>query len=206
MPASPSCWAMTSSNRSARSSSASTCRPTCRPIARCDSCHCEAQGDKAIQLPSVMLLDASRSLSSGARSRDPLARNGVSGYFVRTRTSRLRQRGLQILDQIVAVFEAGRESDETLADPEFGARLRRQPLVGGSGRMGDEALGVAEIVRNPRDLQRVETTERHRLTAFDLEADQRRSGAHLLLHQGGLWVIGAAGIDQPREFRMMLQR
>src|SRR6202790_53579 len=205
MPASPSCWAMTSSNRSARSSSASTCRPTCRPIARCDSCHCAAQSDEAIQLPSGMLLDCF-ALSSGARSRDPLARNDVSGYVVRTRTSRLRQRGSQILDQIVAVFEAGRESDETLADPEFGSRLRRQPLVGGGGWMGDEALGVAEIVRNPRDLQRVETTERRRLAALDLEADQRRSRAHLLLHQGGLRMIRSPGVNQPRDFWMPRQR
>src|SRR3981081_4204306 len=35
MPASPSCLATTSSNRSARSSLGSTCRPTCRLIGRC---------------------------------------------------------------------------------------------------------------------------------------------------------------------------
>src|SRR5712671_7840712 len=35
MPASPSCLATTSSNRSARSSLASTCHPTCRLIGRC---------------------------------------------------------------------------------------------------------------------------------------------------------------------------
>ena len=67
---------------------------------------------------------------------------------------------LQILDQIVAVLEAGREPDKALADAEFGARLRRQPLMRRGRRMGDEALGVAEIVRDPRQLQRVETTER----------------------------------------------
>src|ERR1700682_4752500 len=111
---------------------------------------------------------------------------------IRPLISRRLQRGLQILDQIVAVLEAGGEPDKTLADAEFGAAFRRQPLMGGGRRMGDKALGVAEIVRNPRQLQRVETTERRRLAALDLEADQRRSRAHLLLHQGGLWVIGAA--------------
>jgi hypothetical protein len=74
------------------------------------------------------------------------ARNDVSGYFEHARTSRRLQRSLQILDQIVAMFEPGRESDKTLADPEFGSSLRRQPLMGGGRRMGDEAFGVAEIV------------------------------------------------------------
>src|ERR1700726_172313 len=117
-------------------------------------------------------------------------------------TSRPLQRLLQILDQIVAMFEAGGEPDKSFADAEFGARIRRQPLVRGGGRMGDEALGVAEIVGNPRDFERIETPERTRLAALDLESDQRRSGAHLLFHQCGLRMIGAAGIDQPRDFRM----
>ena len=76
--------------------------------------------------------------------------------------SRLLQRRLQILDQIVAVFEPDREPDKALADAEFGARFGRQPLMRGGGGMGDEALGVAEIVGDPRDLQRVERAERRR--------------------------------------------
>src|SRR6478735_11568611 len=93
------------------------------------------------------------------------------------RKSRLLQRLLQVLDQIVAVLEARRESDKAFADAEFGPGLRCKALMRGGGRMGDQALGVAEIVRDTRDLHRVETTERRRLAALDLEADQRRSGA-----------------------------
>src|ERR1700676_1841485 len=52
--------------------------------------------------------------------------------------SRLLQRRVQILDQIVRMFEPGRESDKTFADPEFSARLGRQPLMRGGGRVGDE--------------------------------------------------------------------
>src|SRR3954454_18754070 len=62
----------------------------------------------------------------------------------------LLQRRDKILDQIVAVLEAGGESDKALADAEFGARLRRQPLVRGGRRMGDQALGVAEVVADAR--------------------------------------------------------
>src|SRR5260221_12040829 len=93
-----------------------------------------------------------------------------SPLAIRPLTSRFLQRRVQILDQVVAVFESGRESDQTFADPEFGARLRRQPLMRGGRRMGDEALGVAEIVGNPRNLQRVERAERGRLAALDLES------------------------------------
>jgi hypothetical protein len=70
------------------------------------------------------------------------------------------------------MLEPGREANKALADAEFGARLRRQPLMRRGRRMGDEALGVAEIVGDPRDLQRVEAAERAGLAALDLEADQ----------------------------------
>ena len=74
------------------------------------------------------------------------------------------------------MLEPGREANETFADAEFGARLRRQPLMRRGRRMGDEALGVAKIVRDPRDLQAVEAAERTGLAALDLETDQGRAG------------------------------
>src|SRR6202035_3335856 len=111
--------------------------------------------------------------SSSFRKRNPV----VMGPGLRRDDtifpSRLLQRRVQILDQVVAMFEPGGESDKTLADAEFGARLRRQPLMGGGRGMGDETLGVAEIVGNPRDFQRVEGAERRRLAALDLETNQR---------------------------------
>ena len=66
----------------------------------------------------------------------------------------LLQRRLQILDQIVGMFEAGGVADEAVADPELGACFRRKPLMRRGRRMGDEALGVAEIVGDARELQR----------------------------------------------------
>src|SRR5471032_457348 len=98
------------------------------------------------------------------------------------------------------MLEAGREADKALTDPKLTARLRRQPLMRRGCRMGDEALGIAEIVGDPCQLQRVEATERSGFAALDLETDQGRSGAHLFLDQGCLRMIGAAGIDQPRDF------
>src|SRR6185369_16741781 len=105
--------------------------------------------------------------------------------------SRLLQRRRQILDQIVRMLEPRGEADEALADAERGAVFRLQALMRRGCRMRDEALGVAEIVRDLRELQLVEHAERGRLAALDLEADQRRAAAHLLLHQRGLRMIGA---------------
>src|SRR6478609_11788410 len=101
-------------------------------------------------------------------------------------TSRLLQRRGQILDQIVRVLQPRREADEALADAERGAVLRLEALMRRGGRMRDEALGVAEIVRDLRQLEFVEHAERRLLAALDLEADQRRAATHLLLHQCSL--------------------
>jgi len=65
------------------------------------------------------------------------------------------------------------------------------------GRMGDEALGVAEIVGDAHEPQRIEETERRRLVARDLEGDQRGAAAHLLGDRRGLRMVGPPRIDQP---------
>src|SRR5690349_9056382 len=92
------------------------------------------------------------------------------------------QRLLEILDQIVDMLEARRVADETLADAELGARFRREALMRGGRRVRDQALGIAEIVGDSRQLQPIEAAEGAGLAALDLETDQRRAGAHLLLH------------------------
>src|SRR5438270_12215991 len=101
------------------------------------------------------------------------------------------------------MFEPGRESDQAFADSEFGPRLRGQPLVRGRRRMGNKALGVSKIVRNPRQLQRVECAEGGGFAALDLERDQRRSSAHLLFHERGLRMVGSPWINQARYFWML---
>ena len=54
------------------------------------------------------------------------------------------------------MFETDGQSHEAVGDPEFRASLRRQALVGGGRRMGDEALGIAEIVGDAQELERIE--------------------------------------------------
>src|ERR1700687_1151226 len=55
--------------------------------------HCEERSDEAIQASDAALWIASRSLSSGARSRDPLARNDSLQF--------------RVVDRLVAIERAG---------------------------------------------------------------------------------------------------
>ena len=79
----------------------------------------------------------------------------------------------EILDQVVDVFEADRKPHHPLADAKMGALLRLQALVGRRRGMGQQALGVAEIVGNADDRERVGHCERAGLAALDLEGDER---------------------------------
>ena len=86
------------------------------------------------------------------------------------RLSRPLQRLVEVLDQIVGMFEPGGEADEAFADAELGTRFQREALMRGGGGMRDEALGVAQIVADDHKLERVLEAERRGLAALDLEA------------------------------------
>src|ERR1700753_3613129 len=115
-----------------------------------------------------------------------------SPFAIRSESLGFRQRRIQILNQVIRMLQPGGEANETFADAELGTGLRRQPLMRRGGRMGDEALGVAEIVGNLGEPQAVERTERGGLAALDLEADQGRARAHLLLDGRGLRMVLAS--------------
>src|SRR5690242_15392592 len=113
--------------------------------------------------------------------------------------SHLLQRAGEIVEQIVDVLEADREPHQPVADAELGALLRRQALVRRRRRMRDQALGIAEIVGDADERERVEEAERAGFAALDLEGDQGRAAGHLLGDDGGLRVVLAARIDEPRQ-------
>ena len=72
------------------------------------------------------------------------------------------QRREHVLDDIVGMFEPDRNPHQAVADAELGALRRRQPLVRRRRRMGDQALGIAEIVADADQLERVLKAERGR--------------------------------------------
>ena len=69
-------------------------------------------------------------------------------------------------------------------------------------RVGDEALGVAEIVRDADDRERVGDPERSRLAAGNLEREHRAASLHLPPCERRLRVIGAARIEGAHDRRM----
>src|SRR5262249_4602385 len=73
-------------------------------------------------------------------------------------------------------------------------------------RMGDQALGVAEIVADAHELERVLEAERCGLAPLDLEGDQRRAPMHLPTHDLGLRMVRPARIDQARDLWMLGER
>jgi hypothetical protein len=72
------------------------------------------------------------------------------------------ERGEHVFHDIVGMFEADGDAHQPVADAELGALRRLEPLVRGRRRMGDQALGVAEIVADADELERVLKTERGR--------------------------------------------
>ena len=68
--------------------------------------------------------------------------------------------------------------------------------------MGYQALGVAEIVGDADDLQRVLEAECGLPSALHLKADQRRTALHLAGDDVGLGMVVATRIDHLRHLRM----
>src|SRR3546814_13688406 len=61
--------------------------------------------------------------------------------------------------------------------------------------MSGEAFGIAKIVRDDDELERVEEAERRRLATVEAERHHGSAGAHLLLHQRALGMAVEAGIE-----------
>src|SRR5258708_24439315 len=80
------------------------------------------------------------------------------------------QRSLEILDQVVARFEADRQADESVADSRACALRRRHPRVRGGGRSRDQSFDAAETRRADRYRHAVHEAIRRFEAAFQLEA------------------------------------
>ena len=75
--------------------------------------------------------------------------------------------GFQVLNRL----EANRKPQQAVNDPEFRALCRLQAEVSCGGRMGDQALHIAEIVRNADETQGVLKPEGCLFAAFEIEGD-----------------------------------
>jgi hypothetical protein len=80
-------------------------------------------------------------------------------------------RVLQVFADIAGVFQSHRQPQQAGGHAQFFARLGRELEMGGGGGVGDQAFGVAQIVGNVDQLERIGKLERGFLAALDLERD-----------------------------------
>src|SRR5690606_28688077 len=83
------------------------------------------------------------------------------------------ERAIDILDQILGILDAGGYAQCAVEYTGLRAALIREVLVRRGGGMGDQALGVAEIVGNLYDFQGIGKIEGSLLAARKLHADKR---------------------------------
>src|SRR5262249_53787112 len=93
---------------------------------------------------------------------------------IRGRCSHRLQGPKHVLADVVGVFKPNRDPHQAVADAELGTLRRRKPLMRCCCRMRDQALGVAEIVADANELERVLKAKRAAFAALDLKGYERR--------------------------------
>ena len=94
----------------------------------------------------------------------------------------LAQRPVEVGEEVVDVFETDRQPDHPVADTDRGTGVGRQAPVGGGCRMGDEALRIAEVVRDVEQPQTIEKGEGRVLATVEIDGEERAS---IELSEGG---------------------
>src|SRR5690606_39122682 len=102
----------------------------------------------------------------------------------------------QVLDEVERVLQAHRQADRRLRDADGRSPGRAELAVRRGGRVGDEGLRVAEVVRDVDDAQRVEEREGALLRLVgvaalghgEVERHDRAAAAHLCAREVGLRV------------------
>lgn len=119
--------------------------------------------------------------------------------------SDLIQSAGDILDQILAVLQPDRQPHHPVADPHRRTFLRGQALMGGGGRVGNQAFCIAKIIRDINDFQSVEESERRLLAAGEIKSNDRTAPPHLPPCQRGLGMVVKQGIAGARQLGMAIE-
>src|SRR5215472_16459513 len=77
--------------------------------------------------------------------------------------------------------------------------------MGRCRRVSDEALRIAEIVRNVDQAQRIEKAETRFLAARDIERNDAAAQLHLPAGEFVLRMTGQSGVNHALDFRMVLE-
>src|SRR5690625_2539109 len=80
---------------------------------------------------------------------------------------------LQVLLNIVYVFQAHRQPDQIIGNTGLVSLLRAQPAMSGGGRVNDGAFGIAQLGGKRKNLSAVDHLPRFPLPAFNAERDRK---------------------------------
>ena len=118
----------------------------------------------------------------------------------------LRQRLVDILDDVGDMFDADRKPDGFRQHAGHALLFGRHLAVGGRSRVAGERFRIADI-DEPRDqLQRVVEGLAGLEAALDAEGEQRRRVAvEIFLDQRVIGAVGEAGIVDPGDARIVAQ-
>ena len=78
--------------------------------------------------------------------------------------------------------------------------------MGGGGGVGEQAFGIAQIVGNADDLERIGKRKRRLLSANNIKRHQIAAALHLAFYQCRLRMIGAARIQHARHARLRAEK
>src|SRR5450755_406511 len=117
------------------------------------------------------------------------------------------ERLFEIRNQIVGVFDANRNPDQRIGDPDAVASFLGQAGMRGAGGMGNQSLGSAEAHRQFNDLQSIQQTERFGLSAVNREAEGRARAAALPVENRPSRIVRAekAEVIHIRDLRVRTQ-
>jgi len=97
----------------------------------------------------------------------------------------LTQRPVQVGEQILGAFQSDRDADHGVAQADSGPSFGAHRTVRGGRRVGDQRLGVAEVVGDVDDTQLVEYLEGALFTLtlrrLELEGHDGAAAGHLTL-------------------------
>src|SRR5581483_1378202 len=145
-----------------------------------------------------------RSLSNRSVMAGPPAL--LRGFEPRRSRAGTRQRLVDVLDDVVDVLDADRETDGLRQHAGHALLLRRHLAVRRRGGMAGQRLGVADIDEAGDQLQRVVESLARLHAALDAEGEQRGGVAvQILLHQRVIGAIGQARIIDPGDARILAQ-
>lgn len=152
-----------------------------------------AAADLVAQFPQGFdrLIRPGRCRSSTGRT-PMLSVTAGSGFcrFVSASKSATPQCLLEIIDQVLDVFDAHRQANRAVSDSDLASLFGGESPMAHRRWMADQRLAAAAALGEHEDLQCLDESPDLLSTVIQLERDDRTETVHLRLGQLVLWVAG----------------